>query len=103
MSTKNARDERLHLSNWSAGRRYGNQVTQRLSVWFMYGSTALPQWCRALFLTGTHLGDIIRYNVTLSRAAGSTTPWNQTFGPDKGSQACMPLPQVEFLNNPLLH
>lgn len=63
----------------------------------------IDQRRRALFLTGTHLGDIIRYNVTLSPAAGSTTPWNQQYGPDKGSQVCMPLPQVEFLNNPLLH
>jgi hypothetical protein len=62
----------------------------------------IDQRRRALFLTGTHLGDIIRYNVTLTPAAGSTTPWNQQFGPDKGSQLCMPLPQVEFLNNPLL-
>ncbi len=58
---------------------------------------------RALFLTGTHLGDIIRYDLTLNPAAGSLTPWNQQFGPDKGSQLCMPLPQVEILNNPLLH
>ena len=58
---------------------------------------------RALFLTGTHLGDIIRYNLTLSPAAGTQAPWNQPFGPDQGSQLCMPLPQVELLNNPLLH
>jgi len=63
----------------------------------------IDQRRRALFLTGTHLGDIIRYNLTVSPAAGTTTPWNQTFGPDKGSQMCLPLPQVEFLNNPKLH
>jgi hypothetical protein len=63
----------------------------------------IDQRRRALFLTGTHLGDLIRYDLTLSPAAGSLTPWNQQFGPDKGSQLCMPLPQVEILNNPLLH
>jgi hypothetical protein len=63
----------------------------------------IDQRRRALFLTGTHLGDLIRYNLTISPAAGSATPWGQTFGPDRGSQLCMPLPQVEILNNPLLH
>jgi hypothetical protein len=63
----------------------------------------IDQRRRALFLTGTHLGDIIRYNLTVTPAAGTNTPWNQTFGPDKGSQMCLPLPQVEFLNNPKLH
>jgi hypothetical protein len=63
----------------------------------------IDQRRRALFLTGTHLGDIIRYNLTVSPAAGSNTPWNQQYGPDKGSQLCLPLPQAELLNNPLLH
>jgi hypothetical protein len=63
----------------------------------------IDQRRRALFLTGTHLGDIIRYNLTVAPAAGTSTPWNQTFGPDKGSQMCLPLPQVELLNNPKLH
>lgn len=63
----------------------------------------IDQRRRALFLTGTHLGDIIRYNLTVTPSAGTTTPWNQQYGPDKGSQMCLPLPQVELLNNPLLH
>lgn len=63
----------------------------------------IDQRRRALFLTGTHFGDIIRYNLTVSPPAGTLTPWNQAFGPDKGSQMCLPLPQVELLNNPLLH
>lgn len=63
----------------------------------------IDQRRRALFLTGTHFGDIIRYNLTVSPAAGTSTPWNQLYGPDKGSQMCLPLPQVEILNNPLLH
>jgi hypothetical protein len=63
----------------------------------------IDQRRRALFLTGTHFGDIIRYNLTVSPAAGTLAPWNQAYGPDKGSQMCLPLPQVEFLNNPNLH
>jgi hypothetical protein len=63
----------------------------------------IDQRRRALFLTGTEFGDIIRYNLTLTPPAGSLTPWNQQYGPDKGSQLCLPLPQVEILNNPLLH
>jgi hypothetical protein len=63
----------------------------------------IDQRRRALFLTGTHLGDLIRYNLTISPAAGSATPWGQTFGPDKGNQLCLPLPQIELLSNPLLH
>ena len=63
----------------------------------------IDQRRRALFLTGTAFGDIIRYNLKVSPAAGTQTPWNQTFGPDQGNQLCLPLPQTEILNNPLLH
>jgi hypothetical protein len=63
----------------------------------------IDQRRRALFLTGTALGDIIRYNLTVAPAAGTLTPWNQAYGPDKGSQLCLPLPLTELQNNPLLH
>jgi hypothetical protein len=63
----------------------------------------IDQRRRALFLTGTAFGDIIRYNLTVSPAAGTSTPWNQAYGPDKGSQLCLPLPETEIQNNPLLH
>jgi hypothetical protein len=63
----------------------------------------IDQRRRALFLTGTSFGDIIRYNLTVSPAAGTNTPWNQQYGTDKGAQLCLPVPQVELLNNPLLH
>lgn len=62
----------------------------------------IDQRRRALFLTGTHWGDIIRYNLTLAPAAGSPTPWGQTFGPSTGNAQCLPLPEVEVLNNPNL-
>jgi hypothetical protein len=52
----------------------------------------IDQRRRALFLTGTHLGDLIRYNLTITPSVGTTTPWGQTYGPDKGNQLCMPPP-----------
>lgn len=58
---------------------------------------------RALWLTGTYLGDVIRYNITLSPAAGTTTPWGQQYGPAEGINQLLPLPDVEVQNNPLLH
>jgi starch-binding outer membrane protein, SusD/RagB family len=62
----------------------------------------IDQRRRALFLTGTHLGDIIRYNLTVSPAKGATTPWGQTFGEETGNLLCMPLPEVEIFSNPNL-
>jgi hypothetical protein len=63
----------------------------------------IDQRRRALWLTGTHLGDIVRYNLTVAPAQGTATPWGQQFGPANGSALCMPLPDVEVFNNPLLH
>jgi len=60
----------------------------------------IDQRRRALWLTGTHFGDIIRYNLTVAPAANSVAPWNQEYGPDQGSQLLLPLPEVEIRNNP---
>jgi hypothetical protein len=57
---------------------------------------------RAFWLQGVYLADVIRYNLTVSPAAGSATPWGQTYGPDQGSALLLPLPDVERLNNPAL-
>lgn len=57
---------------------------------------------RALWLTGTYLGDVIRYDILLSPAAGSPTPWGQQYGPAEGRNQLLPLPDVEVQNNPLL-
>lgn len=59
----------------------------------------IDQRRRALFLTGTHLGDLIRYNLPLNPAVGTTFPAGGTYG----NQLCMPLPDVERQNNPLLN
>jgi hypothetical protein len=53
---------------------------------------------RALFLEGQHLGDLIRYSLPLVPASGATYPGGGTYG----SQRCMPLPDVEKLNNPAI-
>ena len=66
----------------------------------------IDQRRRALFLTGTHLGDIMRYNLTLTPATGTNYPAGSTYG----TQACvgtdtrlgLPLPDVERQNNPKL-
>jgi hypothetical protein len=84
-------------------RSAGNQPAYTGTTAAQDSAEVIDQRRRALFLTGTSFGDIIRYNLTVSPAAGTATPWNQQYGPDKGSQLCLPLPQVEILNNPLLH
>lgn len=53
---------------------------------------------RALFLQGTRLYDITRYGIPLNPTAGTKFPGGGTYG----SQICMPLPDVERFNNPLL-
>ncbi len=52
---------------------------------------------RELFLEGHRLGDIRRYSIALSPAAGSAYT---TGGGTYGSQSCFPLPDVERINNP---
>jgi hypothetical protein len=62
----------------------------------------IDQRRRALWLTGTHFGDIVRYNLTVTPAAGTSAPWNQDYGPDTGTQLLLPLPEVETRNNPAI-
>lgn len=50
---------------------------------------------RELFLEGQHLGDIIRYNLALTPATGTAFPKGGTYG----STTCLPLPNIEKLNN----
>ena len=53
---------------------------------------------RALWLDSHHLGDVIRYNITLTPAAGTAYRNGGTYG----NNVCLPLPDVERLNNPNL-
>jgi len=54
---------------------------------------------RELFLEGQRLGDIIRFNIPQSPAAGTAFPVK---GGVYGNQLCFPLPDVERNNNPTL-
>jgi starch-binding outer membrane protein, SusD/RagB family len=66
----------------------------------------IDQRRRELFLEGTHFGDIVRYNLTPTPAAGTNFP----AGGQYGTQSCtgtdtrvgLPLPDIERQNNPLL-
>jgi hypothetical protein len=63
-----------------------------------YLAELVDQRRRELFLESHHLGDVIRYNITLQPASG--TPYH--FGGTYGTQICLPLPSAERLNNPLI-
>jgi hypothetical protein len=52
---------------------------------------------RELFLEGHRLHDIIRFNLPLNPPAGTAFPLKGGF---YGNQRCMPLPDLERLNNP---
>jgi hypothetical protein len=58
----------------------------------------IDQRRRELYLEGQHLGDVIRYDVTLRPAQGTNFPGGGTYE----NQVCLPLPQTERLNNPML-
>lgn len=51
---------------------------------------------RELFLEGQRLYDTIRFNVPLNPAPGASFPSGGTYGDNK----CLPLPDIERLNNP---
>ena len=55
---------------------------------------------RELFLEGQRLFDIRRLNLPLVPAAGITYSVVYAKGSNYGSQGCMPIPNVETLNNP---
>ncbi len=51
---------------------------------------------RELFLESHHLGDVNRYDLALTPAAGTVFPKGGSYG----TTTCLPLPNVERLNNP---
>lgn len=65
----------------------------------------IDQRRRELFLEGTHLGDIVRYGLTLTPATGSTFPAGGQYGTQQcvgSAQVGLPLPDIERQNNPNL-
>ncbi|MHB1861888.1 MAG: RagB/SusD family nutrient uptake outer membrane protein [Gemmatimonadaceae bacterium] len=65
----------------------------------MLKAAVIEERRRALFLEGYHLGDFIRYNLPLNPPPGAAYPGGGTYGANR----CLPLPDVERLNNPLLN
>jgi starch-binding outer membrane protein, SusD/RagB family len=63
-----------------------------------YLAELINQRRRELFLESHHLGDVIRYGITLAPAAGTAYHFGGTYG----TQLCFPLPASERLNNPLI-
>lgn len=59
-------------------------------------ATIIEDRRRELFLEGHRLGDIRRYALPLSPAAGTAYPGGGAYG----TQSCFPLPDVERVNNP---
>jgi hypothetical protein len=63
-----------------------------------YLAELINQRRRELFLESHHLGDVIRFRITLSPPAGTAYHFGGTYG----NQLCFPLPAAERLNNPLI-
>ncbi len=63
-----------------------------------YMAELIDQRRRELFAESHHVGDVLRFGITLSPAANSTYHFGGTYG----TQICLPLPSAERLNNPLI-
>jgi starch-binding outer membrane protein, SusD/RagB family len=81
-----------------AFRARGNQPPLTASDAATLRAALIDQRRRELFLEGQHLGDVIRYGVPFTPAAGAAYPGGGVYG----SQRCLPLPDVERDNNPAL-
>ncbi|MGH7458572.1 MAG: RagB/SusD family nutrient uptake outer membrane protein [Longimicrobiaceae bacterium] len=57
----------------------------------------IQERARELFLEGQHIYDIIRYDIPLSPPEGTPFPIKGGF---YGSTTCLPLPEIERVNNP---
>ena len=79
-------------------RARGNQQPLSTADQATLRAALIDQRRRELFLEGQHLGDIIRFDVTLTPTAGTRFPGGGVYG----SQKCLALPDVERLNNPAL-
>ncbi|HLE57454.1 MAG TPA: RagB/SusD family nutrient uptake outer membrane protein, partial [Rhodothermia bacterium] len=86
----------LPIINTSRAR--GGQGSFTGTTQAQYLAELVDQRRRELFLESHHLGDIVRFGIALTPAAG--TPYH--FGGTYGNQICLPLPSAERLNNPLI-
>ena len=82
-----------------ASRARGGQGAFTGTTQAEYLAELVDQRRRELFLESHHLGDIIRFSIQVTPAAG--TPYH--FGGGAyGTQTCFPLPAAERQNNPLI-
>jgi len=81
-----------------AFRARGNQPPLATTDQRTLRAALIDQRRRELFLEGQHLGDIIRFDVTLTPAAGERFPAGGVYGSEK----CLLLPDIERQNNPAL-
>lgn len=86
------------LTILDASRARGGQAPFAGTTQAEYLAELIDQRRRELFAESQHLGDVIRFGITLTPAAGS--PYH--FGGTYGTQICLPLPSAERLNNPLI-
>ena len=86
------------LTILNAERTRGGQTAFTGTTQAQYLAELIDQRRRELFLESHHLGDIIRYGIVLTPAAGT----QHHFGRPYGNQICFPLPAAERLNNPLI-
>jgi hypothetical protein len=78
--------------------RGGQSVPFTGTTQAQYLAELIDQRRRELFAESHHLGDIIRYNITPTPAAGTAYHFGGTYG----TQICLPLPAAERLNNPMI-
>lgn len=84
----------------NASRTRGNQTVPFTgTTQAQYLAELVDQRRRELFLESHHLGDVIRYSIPLTPAAG--TPYHFGGGTYQ-NQICFPLPAAERQNNPLI-
>ncbi len=83
----------------NASRARGGQTPFAGTTQAEYLAELVDQRRRELFLESHHLGDVIRYNVSITPATG--TPYHFGGG-NYGTQLCFPLPAAEKQNNPLI-
>ena len=81
-----------------ASRTRGGQGTFGGTTQAEYLTELIDQRRRELFAESHHLGDVIRFGITLTPAAGTSYHFGGTYG----NQICLPLPAAERLNNPLI-
>ncbi len=82
----------------NASRTRGGQAAFTGTTQAEYLVELIDQRRRELFAESHHLGDVIRFQIPLTPAAGTAYHFGGTYG----AQLCLPLPAAERLNNPMI-